>query len=95
MIKHTAGPWKENQYSAGYEIYGGEHSKLVASVAVRRHDDPEGRANSLLIAAAPELLEALEKCKEAMQAHMKRYGPTPNIVTAENIAADVLAKVRP
>ena len=35
--------------------------------------------------------EALERCKEAMNAHMKRYGPTPNIVTAENIAAAALS----
>ena len=59
MSKHTEGPWK---HSTTYSVYG--QNKMVASVY---GDDPECKpddrlkANATLIAAAPELLEALEE----------------------------------
>ncbi len=53
---HTPGPWRAGQ-DGNMRVYGPdnsqEHSGLIASVY-------KGRANARLIAAAPELLEALE-----------------------------------
>jgi hypothetical protein len=48
---HTPGPWR----STGYQIFSG--TVLVASQPAC---DPEGMANARLIAAAPDLLEALK-----------------------------------
>ena len=68
MTEHTPGPW--HVIEACYEAYRGSHS--IGSVDVRvakvarngviaavLRDDVEGEANARLIAAAPDLLEAL------------------------------------
>jgi len=58
MSKHTAGPWKFSEY--------GEHKYLVSQD--KHHDlsrricfDIDSPCDASLIAAAPELLEALEE----------------------------------
>ena len=56
MTKHTPGPWR---YVDGYfdcEVWAG--NKMVLSY--QRHPSDEDRANARLMAAAPELLTALE-----------------------------------
>lgn len=70
---HTPGPWKSVHIPAGYatgdgqiEIQGGEDRlTLVAHIPTER-DAPRGmrqrKANARLIAAAPQLLEALKAC---------------------------------
>jgi hypothetical protein len=54
--KHTPGPWRDGQ-DGNMRVYGpdgmGEHSGLIAVVY-------KGRANAQLIAAAPDLLEAMK-----------------------------------
>jgi hypothetical protein len=68
MSKHTPGPWKANIYDGGaFEIIS-ESPKYVAPgmVVAGRNGYPawglaeESTANGHMIAAAPELLEALE-----------------------------------
>lgn len=63
MSKHTPGPWIADQLVDGYDIHAAETRFRVATAS-----DPEmvwgaiGREeDARLIAAAPELLEALEK----------------------------------
>ena len=60
MIEHTKGPWYRN-INAKYPVYAGEAPNHVhiASILKGAPDD-EREANLRLIAAAPELLEALE-----------------------------------
>ena len=64
MSKHTPGPWEiEEHYHSGYRwISGPKHSQLAQVVWCMSYEDrsPECEANAHLIAAAPELLEALE-----------------------------------
>lgn len=59
-IKHTPGPWllpeEPNEYQ--YGIIALNPTKFVASVT--------GGANARLIAAAPELLEALVICEDVI-----------------------------
>jgi len=73
MSKHTPGPWK---ITAGYDrstISGGMgesgHPHVVAEV---RHPTAfridEGPANARLIAASPEMLEALKDAKTTIDA---------------------------
>jgi hypothetical protein len=64
MSKHTPGPWEiEGHYHFGYKwISGPEHSQLAQVVWCMEYEDrsPSCEANAHLIAAAPDLLEALE-----------------------------------
>lgn len=67
-MKHTQSPWKFADNSKHFKtnpfsVYvqgGGVHSATIANIPFRRTiPEAEARANALLIAAAPELLEAL------------------------------------
>ena len=72
MIKHTKGPW---EMDAGLNIHGPDN-RLVANCGGRSQNfdtekcEAENKANAHLIAAAPELLEALEMM-------VRQFGPHP------------------
>jgi hypothetical protein len=56
-IKHTPGPWQLKRFGA---IFSSSGEYIVDLGISRRYVNPE--ANARLIAAAPDLLEALEGC---------------------------------
>lgn len=60
MIQHTPGPWSMDAtgYSPLSRLIRGPNDQIIGTVANRTG---EGVANARLIAAAPELLEALEQ----------------------------------
>ena len=61
--KHTPGPWKANFVISGAAyIFGGDRN--FARVFNEWQDEANREANARLIAAAPELLEALESIAE-------------------------------
>ena len=68
MGGHTPGPWSIDDAGAWINIYGSESddANIVAKIEITDgstdylHDQETARANARLIAAAPELLEALE-----------------------------------
>jgi hypothetical protein len=66
MAEHTKGPWELEESLRGnnYTAISGDDWIELATVVTRMKlggdDSPEGLANARLIAAAPELLEALE-----------------------------------
>jgi hypothetical protein len=62
MNKHTKGPWRVGQ-SYGPTVY---IEPSVASVNAHKNSRSEIEANARLIAAAPELLEALDALLTAM-----------------------------
>lgn len=60
-IKHTPGPWTINHTSDGKAAL----IMLGFVASVELDQNPDGEANALLIAAAPDLLEALDNlCKQ-------------------------------
>ena len=81
MSKHTAGPWRiqESFVNNGqrWSILFRDDSKWLASVLHNNND--ESMANAKLMAAAPELLEALESLLE----QTRQYGHTAEITAAE------------
>lgn len=63
MSTHTKGPWKVEQHEGQIEIWSGNHFIATTShdlfFSAKKHGFEQPNAN--LIAAAPELLEELEK----------------------------------
>lgn len=76
--QHTQGPWSLRRNQAGEE-YGavlGHDGQLVATTGYRVHPlSNEDDANATLIAAAPELLEALQ----GLLAECNRHGCFENV----------------
>ncbi len=66
MSKHTPGPWRVEAYgvivgpSNGFSPFGG--CGCCDSPWMNGHDGEACQADARLIAAAPELLEALKEC---------------------------------
>jgi len=52
-FKHTPGPWEVNIYN-GHHVISPKNGRTIASCNIPNH-----KANAHLIAAAPEMLEAL------------------------------------
>ena len=64
MSKHTPGPWKKQKFGNSYEIFACDDvQSYIAGVNL---DNPDNKANAQLIAAAPELLEVIEKAYFAL-----------------------------
>ena len=67
MTKHTAGPWEVNKVSVFALINGVYHSICRVSAPTKYASDGTSEANAKLIAAAPELLQALKHSIEWIQ----------------------------
>lgn len=73
MAEYTRGPWELDESLRGnsYTAISGEDWIELATVVTRMQsgteDSPEGLANARLIAAAPELLEALELARDHLE----------------------------
>lgn len=68
MAEHTKGPWAVEQPWNGFSAIRDAAGKLIFGLAAGSHDekrsDAECDANARLIAAAPEMFEALKECEE-------------------------------
>lgn len=71
MSKHTPGPWKQGTRGPnGCPIIGTEKGLMVCMLAHSANESgqkEQAEANAHLIAAAPELLEALEELSGIVQ----------------------------
>lgn len=80
--KHTMGPWRsEPCHRSGYTVWGGTDAAPVCVVDTQDYEDRFGtiknEADARLIAAAPDLLEALWVCMEHNRLH---HGNSHNTV---------------
>ena len=84
---HTPGPWNCNRASAaGREIIVSEVSPVdVAVLSHRDKSQSEINANARLIAAAPDLLEALEWCAETLAVFVADGSAAPESVIGKNL----------
>ena len=62
--KHTRGPWKSVRTTGGELLIKSKGRRVVADV--RPFTTSEDEANARLLAAAPEMLEALTACMFAL-----------------------------
>lgn len=74
MAKHTPGPWGTDDYGVSTRLVvidrqGNAVPIANGSIEGAWDDDPEARANAILFAAAPELLEALQAAVTYLEAH--------------------------
>lgn len=67
MTKHTPGPWKHSWQPRLSVIHGPNGEHIADTGAWRDDEHPEMRANGDLLAAAPDLLEALEDALKCFQ----------------------------
>jgi len=66
MKKHTQGNWSASKYSQDWGVYS-ETGDGRDIALVREYQPEEAEANAKLIAAAPELLEALEETTNTLK----------------------------
>lgn len=72
MSKHTPGPWKATFKAGTYLIQSPEWR----TIALAGYTDSEDDANARLIAAAPDLLEAIRSMVDMFERHIDgREGP--------------------
>ena len=70
MSKHTPGPWHIDpaaEYDAAEYDINAKDSDIASVWQDNKSDDQEAEANANLIAAAPELLEALKFAAERLE----------------------------
>jgi hypothetical protein len=67
--KHTPGPWQFNEYShyTDFTIWGGDGSFPIVTEFDDRGDHTVTTANARLIAAAPDLLAALQRAEALLR----------------------------
>jgi hypothetical protein len=67
-VRPTPGPWKIGQSEAPHEVYGSNSmvARCYGHSGDNKHFWEIAQANACLIAAAPELLGALEYCELVM-----------------------------
>lgn len=90
--QHTPGPWIACEYG-GYGDYDGKCRVVlgeggdIRTAVVLGFDTPENEANARLIAAAPDLLEALRYCRNSLKAVIDGEGGiglhAPEIIEAD------------
>ena len=90
MAKHTPGPW---DYDMGdFSIYQVETSDVVAEL-FSDHSRAEQEANARLVAAAPELLEALKMAVHVL-AELSD-ATSPHVLPVRRVAVDAIKKAAP
>lgn len=67
--KHTPGPWQVHMS----HVYGSEPTSVMVAQVLSA--DPHHMADRCLIAAAPELLEALEAVTDSLEAELQARYP--------------------
>lgn len=65
--KHTPGPWQVNHADPFQVCDADGETRGCAPIATMHGTYAEKRANARLIAAAPELMEALERCNSLLK----------------------------
>ncbi len=85
--KHTPGPWIAQTDESGSSVRSSDHR--VLSAIAKCHDQ-----DAALIAAAPELLDALEYAVSKMKTQALTRGCSKGILIATQNAEDAIAKAR-
>lgn len=94
--KHTPGPWKTKN-GKFYTKVVSENLNRVIFCSQTQGNTVEDHANSKLLAAAPELLEALETIRKSSLEHISLVDDKEKmaeLIFLHNIADKTIAKVK-
>jgi hypothetical protein len=74
--RHTPGPWEVDRYywTLQRRLFGDDEPEVQIIGRISETEDDEREANARLIAAAPELLEALKECERELSTVWARQG---------------------
>lgn len=78
ICKHTPGPWRVsegNGYNSSLYVMAGEAAEICEVFDDSEEMALPDKANACMIAAAPELYEALKWCADALQEVGVAYAP--------------------
>lgn len=96
MSKHTPGPWSFGQDTI-FSGNGDKNSKVIAATNISIKYSPkryislkEDRANAILIAAAPDLLENLRECISVIKELQYLYSEKIGTSALNNAEAAIL-----
>lgn len=91
MSTYTPGPWIIQDYRIGPLLKEPDQSygMLLPVAYIEQYDYPNHKSNAALIAAAPELLEAIE----AVNQHLC-YGISGTIDALKDISSAAIAKAK-
>lgn len=90
----TPGPWRVFDIFTDIEIVTDRPTAQETESLVQFKGQRNARANARLMAAAPEMLEALELCADVLSVLARLDDGTPSI-SALHLARDLIAKVKP
>ena len=102
---HTPGPWRVEplQWDHGASIAIVANGQIIATISPENEDEepdmhtakrgPHDEANASLIAAAPEMFEALQLCEDVLSDLARLDDGTPS-VSALNMARATIAQAK-
>lgn len=90
MSEFTKGPWHVG--ANGTIIYAADNYAVANAIVFHGHHEGQMEANAQLIAAAPDLLEALESALPYLTMNQKAAGPTRQAHIAYCLSAIKKAK---
>jgi hypothetical protein len=90
---HTPGPWRTRGLDFVPHVIGGNPEFAIADAACGRNPRDEDRANATLIAAAPDLLDALRGAEKYVANSLARHREAGRLACVAE-ATDKLAAVR-
>ena len=74
-MRHTPGPWSIEEHGKGFALYSGrDDMRHGMNLIYLSEPDWNWENNANLIAAAPDLLEALELCLGLIEMNEDRHG---------------------
>ena len=94
MSNYTSGPWYISKQNALRIIESGPRALTLATCSTKGRgvtesgSYKEAHANAKLMAAAPELLEALKKCLTALE-RASYYAPEDTLAAADEARAAI------
>lgn len=92
--KHTPGPWRIKKQEHAFHVYARDYKLINNRIAAIEVFVDNAEANARLIAAAPELVEALQ---ELWSASFERNQGREGFIRLQNAqmrASDILAKAK-
>ena len=88
---HTPGPWRVFDVFTNIEIVADRPTAHETESLVQFKGQRNAKANARLMAAAPEMLEALELCEDVLSELSRLDDGTPS-VSALNLARAAITK---